>query len=199
MLLRTRVPAPVAAPATAPRPPDRDGDGCVAPQCAPSLARQQITRPSNRRGTSGEPLTSTEREPIAAGRSRPYAFDMAAQAGLARTDGGPEPTEHAPSSFGSGRGSRCSDCRWCTSFAASTRRAGGGRRRSASSRSARSPSACWRSVRWRSARSAWVRRRSGSAGDRPARVRPARRRSGGAPASLGAPDSSRSRRTRSAW
>ena len=182
------------------RRPTRDGDGCVAPQCAPSAASSGAdheaeatvgARPENINIRRGEAL-----RPVDPGRRLSTWLRRLVRRGqmgsLSRRN-----THRRASN--TGRGSRCSDCRSCTSFAASTRRAGGGRRRSASSRSARSPSASWRSVRSRSARSASVRRRSGSAGGSASSRSACSPRVRWPPGFWARPASSRSRRTRSGW
>jgi hypothetical protein len=110
MLLPTRGPAPDAPAPTllaGPRPGRAAEDGRVAPQCAPSTAAtvseaMPNARPGHR-DTSADYPKDPRQKSIAGYGSQPYAFDMAAQAGSARTQGDPtgsvDTADHTPSSF----------------------------------------------------------------------------------------------------
>jgi hypothetical protein len=101
MLLPTRAPVPEVPAATAV--PARVDAGWVAPQCAPSIVETMLIARPGHRDTSADYPKDPRQKSIAGYGSQPYAFGMAAQAGSARTEGGPaspvEAADHAPSSF----------------------------------------------------------------------------------------------------
>src|SRR4051795_2459129 len=101
MLLPTRAPAPEVPAGTAV--PARGAAGWVAPQCAPSIVDTMLIARPGHRDTSADYPKDPRQKSIAGYGSQPYAFVMAAQAGSARTEGGPdaqvETADHAASSF----------------------------------------------------------------------------------------------------